>query len=286
MDDKDWIILKTLYDQQNITKTAEKLYISQPALTYRIRQIEENYGTKVIVRGKKGVSFTSQGEFLVSVAIKMLEQLRHTKEKIKNMNNRVEGILRLGVSSNFALYKLPKILKSFLKEYPNVEIKVKTGWSSQIIDLLHKEDIHVGILRGEHIWNQQKHLLIEEPLYVVSKDIIRIEDLPFIGRIQYITDNHLHQTLDNWWRKTFVQPPLISMEVDKIETCKEMVKSGLGYAIFPGICLKSDDRLNQIVLKDNNNQVIKRPTWIMYKDSYLDLSIIKAFVDFTREMND
>ena len=52
---KDWLIIKTLYEEKNITKTAEKLYITQPALTYRLQAIEQEFGVKIVNRGKKGV---------------------------------------------------------------------------------------------------------------------------------------------------------------------------------------------------------------------------------------
>ena len=59
MEERDWQIIKTLYEQKNITKTARVLYMSQPTLTARIKQIEESLGTKLLYRGNKGtVSYT------------------------------------------------------------------------------------------------------------------------------------------------------------------------------------------------------------------------------------
>ena len=61
MDEKDWLILKTLYEQSSITKTAATLFISQPALSNRLQQIEDRFGTQIVVRTKKGVQFTPEG---------------------------------------------------------------------------------------------------------------------------------------------------------------------------------------------------------------------------------
>ena len=58
MEERDWQIIKTLYEQKNITKTARVLYMSQPTLTARIKQIEESLGTKLLYRGNKGITFT------------------------------------------------------------------------------------------------------------------------------------------------------------------------------------------------------------------------------------
>lgn len=281
MEDKDWLILQTLYEEKNITKTAERLYISQPALTYRLQQIEKEFGTKIVTRGKKGVEFTSQGEYLVDYAKSMLTKLRKTKEAIQNMEDKVQGKLRLGVSSNFAHFKLPILLKSFLDRYPDVEINVKTGWSSEVIQFVYKEDVHVGIVRGDQHWPEQKYLLNEEPLYIASKQKIDLDKLPYLPRINYKTDFHLKNTMENWWQKRYTLPPLITMEVDKIETCKELVMNGLGYSIFPSICLKEQDDLYTIDLCANN-EIAPRKTWMIYRNGSPDLSVIKAFVDFIK----
>ena len=282
MEYNNWEVLLTLYEEKNITKTAEKLYISQPAITYRIQQIEKDFNTKIITRGKKGVVFTTQGEYLVNYAKEMMTQLRKTKDHIQNMKKTVQGILRLGVSSNFALYRLPALLKRFLDLYPDVEINVKTGWSSEVLHYLQKEEVQVAILRGDHSWTDEQQLLFEEGLYIVSKERIDLRELPDKGRINYKTDYHLKNTIDNWWYKQFSKPPLVTMDVDRIETCKELVKKGLGYAIFPSISLNHDENLHTIKLK-NGNKMILRPTWLLYRKSSLELSVINAFVNFIHE---
>jgi DNA-binding transcriptional LysR family regulator len=279
MEEKDWNMLKTLYVEKSITRTAEKLYISQPAITYRIKQIEKEFGTKIIIRGKKGVEFTSQGDHLVNYSKQMLTKLKQTKEKIQKMDNKIQGTLRLGVSSNFAQYKLPPLLKNFLDQYPDVEFNVKTGWSNEVIQLLQREDVHMGIVRGDHNWPDEKHLLYEEPLCIAAKYPIKIEELPFLGRINYKTGIHLKNTIENWWQSQFTQPPLITMEVDKLETCKEMVKNGLGYGIFPSMSIREDKDLYQQLLTENKGTILRK-TWLLYRKSSLELVLIKAFAKF------
>src|SRR5690625_1021695 len=141
MNDKDWDILLTLYEEGTITKTAEKLYISQPALTYRINQLEKEFNTKIIYRGNKGVIFTKEGNYLVNYAKEMVKELRKTRDNIINMKESVQGTLRLGVSSNFALYQLPLLLEKFLAKYPKAEISLITGWSSLLLSQLQSEEV-------------------------------------------------------------------------------------------------------------------------------------------------
>ena len=76
MEDRDWLILSILYKEKNITKTAQTLFISQPALTTRLQHIEKYFGVTIVHRTRKGVHFTSEGEFLAKAATKMLSHIR------------------------------------------------------------------------------------------------------------------------------------------------------------------------------------------------------------------
>lgn len=283
MDEKDWHILTTLHEEKNITKSAQRLYISQPALTYRLQQLEKEFDTKIVSRGKKGVEFTVKGEFLVQYAHDMLYQLRKTKEHVLNMDNTVKGTLRLGVSGLFARYELPSLLKEFLAVYPDVEVNLKTGWSSDIHQLLQKEESHIGIVRGDYNWKENKILLHEEKICIASSKKVDFEDLPFLPRVNYQTDQSLKNTIENWWQETYSAPPMISMEVDRIDTCKELVLNGLGYAILPEICINNDEELYIAPILLNENRYLLRNTWIYYRDVTLELAQVKAFIDFLND---
>lgn len=281
MDEKDWLILQTLAEEKNITKAAERLYISQPALTYRLQQIEKEFSATLVIRSKKGIDFTPQGEYLVRYAKDMLLQIQKIKETIKNMEEKVQGKLRLGIASHFARYRLPTLLKNFLMEYPGVEIHLKTGWSSDIVQLVHTDEVHVGIIRGNYQWPEQKHLLFQEPLYIAAKQSFKLDDLPHLPQINYSTDIYFKQIIDAWWKSRFTVPPQVTMEVDRIETCKELVLHGLGYSIFPGICLNPNDELYTMALT-MDDQLTQQNTWIIYRNNTVSLYVVDAFVNFVK----
>jgi DNA-binding transcriptional LysR family regulator len=286
MDEKDWHIILTLNEERNITKAAQRLYISQPAITYRIQQLEKEFDTRIVSRGKKGVEFTVHGEFLVQYSKEMLLQLRKAKEYFLNMDKTIKGTLRLGVSGMFARYELPVILKNFLYQYSSVDINLKTGWSSEINKMLQKEEVHIGIVRGNYNWQGEKVLFREEKICIASKNKIEFDQLPVLPRINYLTDSSLKSLIDNWWQETYSCPPLISMEVDRIDTCKQMVLNGLGYAILPSMCLAKVDPLYTapIIMKDN--KPLLRKTWIIYRETTLQLSYVKAFIDFLKDLQE
>jgi DNA-binding transcriptional LysR family regulator len=281
MNEKDWVILQTIYEEKNITKSAERLFISQPALTYRLQQIEEELSITIFTRSNKGIHLTKEGEYLVKYAKKMIINFRHLKDQLMDYKQTATGELRIGASSNFAHYKLPAILKEFLHYYPNVQIKVTTGWSKKIMKLFHNEEIHIGIIRGENNWKGPGYLIDQDYLSLISKELLKLEDLPTLPMISYQTDPALEQLIDRWWRDKFSQPPFVSMEVDKLETCKEMVLKGLGYGIVPSYILENNpENLFIKNLKTPENNYIVRNLWMLYREKEIHLTVVKAFVDF------
>ncbi|MCM3694311.1 LysR family transcriptional regulator [Neobacillus niacini] len=280
MDEKDWVALRLLYEEKNISRAAERLYISQPALTYRLKNIEKEFGTSIFFKIKGGIEFTSEGTHLASYAEEMIIKLQKTKDYMLNMQNVVRGTLRLGVSSNFAQYKLPKILKKFSIKYPLVQFNVNTGWSTEIMNLLDSASVQLGILRGNYEWYGIKTLLHKERLCLISKTEVDLENLPNLPFINYKTDSSLKSLMNGWWHDRFSEPPLVTMETDRQETCKEMVKNGLGVSILPEICMQPSDNLYTYGLSYKNGEPVLRNTWLMYNEESLKLSSVKNFIDF------
>ncbi|MEH6947853.1 LysR family transcriptional regulator [Bacillus sp. JJ634] len=285
MDERDWTILKVLYEKKNITKTAESLYLSQPALTKKIQQIEKEYQVVIVKRGTKGVHFTPQGEYLVQCADEMLYRLQQIKDTVSNMDEEVSGTLRLGVSNYITRHKLPHLLKLFREQFPKVNYKVTTGWSRDVFNLVYSGDVHIGMVRGDYQWSDSKILLFEENLCVTSLEKIELRDLPSLPRIEYETDVLLKTMIDNWWRGEFSQPPFIGMEVDKADTCKEMILNGLGYGILPSVLVQEHQNLNRIILKDRKGNPIVRRTWMLYPKEYLEIKVVKEFIEFVKKLD-
>ena len=278
MEDRDWLILHVLHEQKSITKTAQLLFTSQPALTARLQQIEKEFGLKIVHRTSKGVQFTPQGEFLAKSSTEVLQKLRKIKEQVLNIGDSVSGTLRLGASSYFTMYTLPHLLRQFKKQHPQIEFKVMTTWSRDIYNLVHNREVHIGFVSSDYGWPDRQHLLFEEPIYVASADDIRLEELPFLPRVDYQTDGLIKAAIDSWWREHFTQPPILNMEVDKLATCTEMVKHGLGYGIMPARILADTPHLKRIKLINAEGQPIVRKSWMIYHASSLEINALKEFI--------
>ncbi|MDP4096807.1 LysR family transcriptional regulator [Paenibacillus sp. P96] len=291
MDEKDCLMLIYIEEERSLVRAADRLYITQPALTYRLNQLEKSFGIPVIIRGAKGGRLTPEGERLVEYARRHLAGLAELRDAVLHLRNEVRGTLRLGISSYFGLYKLPPILKTFKDSYPDVQFSVTCALSSEIYAMLQNDEIHVGVIRNEHPWSEGKDMLQQESICVISTEPIELHKLPSLPLIRYkapktaggLPPSSFSEAVQAWWKEKQDKPPLISMEVDSYETCKEMVKHGLGYSIVPRIFVAPSDQLYTLDLVLDNGEPILRTTWMLYKNKAIQLAVVSRFVEWMKQ---
>lgn len=177
-------------------------------------------------------------------------------------------------------HQLPELLRQFIQLYPNVEFNVSTLLSGKIVELMNDNDLDVGFIRGEHDWSDKKDLLFEEKMFIASKQKFMFEDLPNMFRVEYTSDKASRDEYNKWWKENFSQEPVIGMEVDKVDSCKEMVLKGLGYAFLPDGILADGDDIYKIPMIDKEGQRLVRRTWMIYHEDNLKIALVKTFVDF------
>lgn len=283
MDERDWLMLKTIAEEKSITRAAERLYISQPAITYRLKAMENEFKCKIVFRTSNGVMLTAQGEFLLSHAREMLLKLTKAKEKVLSIGEKISGPLRIGSSAIFATYKLPDLLRGFLEKYTDVEVFLNTGRSREVSRMLVNEEVSVAIVRGDYPWTEEKFLLREENICLASSKKLEIPELPDKPRIIYGTDSSLQKMVDDWWHETFFRPSYVSMAVDTMDICRRMVKQGLGWAILPDIGM---NELDSIYLSDiywKSGDPVVRRTWLCCHSYSLELPPVRAFISYIKE---
>lgn len=286
MEERDWLIIKILYERKSITKTAEELFMAQPTLTIRIHKIEEDLGVKLIMhRSNKGVLFTPEGEYLAEFAKKILLDTRKVREKVTNLGNDVKGTLLIGASIYVTRYILPRLLLNFKNQYPDVDFRVITTMSQDIFKLMRRQDSHIGFVRSDYGWQDEKCLLFEEPMCVFSKEPISLNDLPKLPRIDYHSDYLNTVLLNTWWSENFTEPPFTSMFVNQVDICKDMVINGLGYAILPSKILSDTNDMHKIYITDKTGQPLLRKTWMLYHEKLLEINLVRAFVDYVKTID-
>lgn len=285
MNYQDWEMLTILYTTENITKASQLLFLSQPTLTSRIQKLEEYYGVPLIMRKQRGITFTPEGEKLAQHAQNMMREQRKIEETINNMKSHVAGTLRVGASHFFALNKMPKILRLFKQKYPDVEFQVVTGWSSEMHRFILNHDVHISFIKGDYSWKDNKDLLYEEAICAASPWEFNWNELPKLPRIDYDTDENMKNLVEDWWYTNYNQRPNINIHVNQVETCKEMVINGLGYALLANLVVRPYPELIVKALHDEKGRPITRKTWMYYHEDALQMNVVQAFVHFMRQLD-
>jgi DNA-binding transcriptional LysR family regulator len=279
-------LLSVLAQEMNMRKASERLFVTQPALSQRLQTIEKDWGTKLFIRSQKGLALTPAGEHVIQFVNDTLVKQEKVRETIHSLQAGVSGTLKIAVASIVGQNWLPQVLKKFIDKYPQAKISLLTGWSSDILKSLYDDQVHIGIIRGTPDWKGVKFHLFSDPLYLVDKEITKPEqvletDRPFI---QFKSDSNYYQEIQDWWMRNFKTFPKRTIVVDQIETCKQMTFNGIGYSILPAITLKNTEKsLFKIPLVDQNNQPLKRDTWLLGYESAFQLKQVDAFVDLIKE---
>jgi DNA-binding transcriptional LysR family regulator len=279
-------LLSVLAQEMNMRKASERLFVSQPALSQRLQTIEKEWGTKLFIRSQKGLALTSAGEHVILFVNDVLNKQEKVRETIQSLQAEVSGTLKIAVASIVGQNWLPKVLKRYIERYPQVKISLITGWSSEILRCLYDDQVHIGIIRGTPDWKGVKIPLFKDILYLVDKEISNPAELLETDRpfIQFKSDSNYYQEIQEWWMRTFKTAPRRTVVVDQIETCKQMTFNGIGYSILPSITLESAEKdIFKVSLHDDNNEPLKRDTWLLGYESSFQLKQVQAFVEVVQE---
>ena len=277
MDEKDCELIEMLWETRNITKAAERLFTTQSALTKRIQKLEEKLGCELFIRSRKGILFTPVAERILPYVRQVSDSMDRIRSQVAIYRKEVAGTLKLGVSINFARYRLADVLKGFMDQYPNVDIHVSTMQSTNLYQSLVKNEISIAIVRGSFKWNEGMVTLSEEPVCLVTAREHAGEPLnsyPYIGRH---TDAGLYDKIQLWRAENGCQESRTNLWVDDIGSCLEMVSRGIGWSILPEICLKQfDGQITPLYFKDGTP--FTRSSHILYKHDYFELPQVKKFI--------
>lgn len=132
----------------SFTKAAAELFITQPAVTKHIHELEEQYKAKLFERRGNRIALTESGEILLQHAEKVFELYRNIEFEINTLSKRKEGLLRIGASTTIAQYVVAPLLAKFRSKYPDVQLSLITGNTEQVEKALLAKEIEIGIIEG------------------------------------------------------------------------------------------------------------------------------------------
>ncbi|MDO5375175.1 LysR family transcriptional regulator [Staphylococcus rostri] len=272
----DYRLLITLDETRTLRKAAEQLYISQPAVTQRLKSIERYFGVEIFIRTKKQLITTTEGAMVIAHAKEMLNQEHLFKDKIKAHIGAINGNLSIGCSSLVGQTLLPEVLSRYTAEYPNVEVKLHVGSSDHIKK--HYNDYHIMIVRGNQLLNKHNdHLMDDQHYFIYPKTkTAELHKLPFI---EFQADPVYINQIKSWYYQHMSQDYHARIKVDQVATCKALLLSGVGVTILPEIMTKDLDPNQFAMIKvDIEERPLVRATYLSYDMSMMQLPQVSAFI--------
>lgn len=155
-------------------KAAEQCFITQPTLSMQIKKLEEDLEVIIFDRSKQPLIPTDVGQRIIEQARIVLTQAEELKNIVKDHKNQVSGLLRIGIIPTLAPYLLPLFIGRYKRAYPNIVIKVEEQTTENIIKLLHKDLLDVGVL----VTPLKEDKIIEKPIFYEEMMIYANENNP------------------------------------------------------------------------------------------------------------
>ena len=132
----------------SFTKAAEALHMTQPAVTFQIRQLEEYFNTRLFDRNHNGISLTKAGQIVKSYADQIITQYNEMDNEVRRLTGDVEGLLVLGASTTIGEYVIPRLLGEYQAKFPGVAIRLQVANTLGVIHMVENNQIDIGIVEG------------------------------------------------------------------------------------------------------------------------------------------
>jgi DNA-binding transcriptional LysR family regulator len=256
MADRRLKIFHTVARLLNFTKAAEELHMTQPAVTFQIRQLEEQFNTRLFDRTHNKVTLTDVGRQVYAYSDRILKLYEDMTRSITEMTGDVSGSVTLGASTTIAEYMLPLLIGEFKNKYPEVMINLRESNTEDIVSMVENNDIDLGIVEG--LVNNKNlvvddckmdHLVVIMPnghVLADHKDLC-VEDFisyPFISREH---GSGTQETITNYVEKHGNGESLnICFELSSPEAIKGAVEAGMGLSIVSSATIIKELKLGTL----------------------------------------
>lgn len=250
----------TVLSEGSMTAAAEKLFLTQPAVSQQIRNLEEEMGVDLLVRGVRQVKPTLQGQILYDYAKRILHLTQQAQVAIQTMSQEVQGNLRVGTLNSIGLYLVSPIIGMFLKHNSKLHIKLVYGSGEKIISDMRNNLVDVVILPdlkteyGIEFQDFEKKFLFRDEMWLVGSG--RDTTLPTSVEMKYYNSKPIISFNDRYpgFRQVLerkVQELKIDVtpvfETDNVGTLKRVIESGLGWGFLPSHSIRKQVRAGRMV---------------------------------------
>jgi DNA-binding transcriptional LysR family regulator len=244
--------------RRNLSRAAEALHVTQPALTARLQGLEAELGTTLFVRGRRGMELTDAGRAFLPYAERALAALDDGTSLLAEFGRGATGELVLGAAPAVSTYVLPPLLLRFTEAHPKVRLSVRTGHSEEILELALRREIDLGLVRALRHPEIESRPLYEDELVLVvdaghpfaDRGVIAVDEIADVRLILFDRTSSYYDLTNAFFREAGVAPSGV-IELDNIDAAKQMVDQGLGIALLPHTAVAAelaDGRLRQVTI--------------------------------------
>ncbi|WP_370186356.1 LysR family transcriptional regulator [Alloalcanivorax sp.] len=226
----------------SFSTAAERLFLTQPAVSKRIAQLEQQLGTRLFDRVGRRIRLTEAGEALLPRARQVLLDLEDMSRAISNLTGTVSGTLRIGTSHHIGLHRLPPVLRRFSREYPDVKLDIHFIDSEEAWEAVLHGDLEMGVvtlppqpdprLHSQAVW-QDPLVFMAAPEHPLARlDRVTLETLTGYSAILPSPVTFTRRIVESLFEEQALTLN-ISMSTNYLETIHMMASIGLGWSVLP-----------------------------------------------------
>ena len=269
---------------QNFTKAAASLYVSQPALSQQIKQLEETLGAPLFDRSGRSVKLTDAGEVYARYAQKALQDLAEGKRAIHDVKNLSRGALRVAITPTFTTYLIGPLIKAFHRQYPNISLSMEEMSQERMEKRLLDDEFDLGIaFEGSHSADIEAHNLLEETLALVvnkqhelaQQSSIDLHTLNAQSLVLLSNEFATREQIERHCRHHNVQPNVL-MEANSLSAVIEIVRYTQLATLLPSNIASKHEELTAITLAPS---LLKRTAVILQRHGSYQSAATTAFIN-------
>jgi len=293
MADRRLQVFHAVAKQLSFTKAAEALFMTQPAVTFQIKQLEERFNTRLFERGHGRITLTPAGQVVLEYAERILALSAELDMRLKEMTGEIGGPLLVGASTTIAESLLPQVLGDFKSKYPRVQPRLMVANSETVENRVAEHTLDIGFIEApSHLQNVMTDVCCEDELQVVcapSHPLARqtsamprqIIQYPFISRE---SGSGTREVIDHYLHKAGIAPDSLNvvMELGSPEALKGLVATGLGFTIMSLATVAKETRLGQLVRVPLSPRLIRNLSVVYPKERFRS-RLVNTFVQFAKD---
>ncbi len=292
MADRRLQVFHTVARLLSFTKAADALHMTQPAVTFQVRQLEEYFNTRLFDRTHNRISLTEAGQRVYEYADRIFSMYAEMENAVRDLTGEVTGVLLLGASTTIAEYLLPSLLGEFKSRYPDVSIRLTVSNTDGIVSMVENNTIDLGVVEAPvnnknlvvETCKVDRMVLIVPPAHELAKresvPISELVNYPYICREEGSGTREV--MLEHMNRAGACPSDLnIVMELGSPEAVKGAVEAGMGVSILSRATIGKELELGTLVAVELE-EPIERPFSFVHQKQKFRLRAIEKLLEFAR----